>query len=558
MIIDRIAMCGILFCDLDAVDGGADAVRASGALSSLTHRGPEAHAELVVFADGSGKGHLLSFDRLAIVSCTPTGMQPFTSAMSSSTRHPASMVCSGEIYNHEDLGAAADLRSDCEAVLRMLEDKLDDASPEDIAQLVGKLDGDFAFVVTDGTHVVAGRDPYGVRPLFYAERVGGGRRIVAFASEAKALVRLTDVTVHVFPPGLVCLGSRSSATWAPTWAPTWPPPQGPTSSSTSPKEAVLRRLTEAVRKRIEHAEQDEVAVLCSGGIDSAAITCIAASLASKERRVRVFTMKYRSGHSDDAFYAGLLCRALGVAHETLEFGPDDITPETIDAVVLACETKDPNTVRAAIPMFLMARRIRELAPGVKVVLSGEGADELFGGYGYFRFAPSPVEASLECERLLRNLHMFDLLRADRCFAAHGLEVRVPFLDADLVRCVSALPGGDRVAGEKQLLRDAVAHFPELARCRVLDRPKEKFSDGAGFSYVPDLLRRLAVDQGGQDDGVLSTRLRTEAAHYAAAFERHYGRGCGSDAWVVERALPKWAGLAEARSAGESGGGLVNV
>jgi asparagine synthase (glutamine-hydrolysing) len=331
----------------------------------------------------------------------------------------------------------------------------------------------------------------------------------------------------------------------------------------SAQERVFAYLTEAVRKRVDHSDQDEVAVLCSGGIDSAAVACIAASLSSvvgvgneTPKRVRVFTMKYRSGHSDDAFYAGLLCKDLcrNVTHETLEFGPEDLSDETIDAVVRTCETKDPNTVRAAIPMYLLARKIRERAPGVKVVLSGEGADELFGGYGYFRFAPTPEEASVECERLLRNLHMFDLLRADRCFAAHGLEVRVPFLDKDLVAFVSSLPGGVRVAGEKQLLRDAVRCFPALTRCRVLDRPKEKFSDGAGFSYVPDLLRRLAA-AAGVDDGVLSTRFGTESAAYAAMFARSYGGCAGSDRWVVERELPRWSGLAEARTAGESGGGL---
>jgi asparagine synthase (glutamine-hydrolysing) len=143
--------------------------------------------------------------------------------------------------------------------------------------------------------------------------------------------------------------------------------------------------------------------------------------------------------------------------------------------------------------------------------------------------------------------MFDLLRADRCFAAHGLEVRVPFLDDALVRHVASLPTtGIRTRGEKQLLRDAVAGFEALARFRILDRPKEKFSDGTGFTYVPDLLRRLA---GPTDNGVLSTRLASEAAHYREAFDALYGGArWGSDGWVIERTMPAWTDAARREAA----------
>ena len=513
-------MCGILFVDTAAAETDIDALRACGALSSLSHRGPEAYAELVV---GS---HILSFHRLAIVHCDDAGMQPFVTDANA-------MICSGEIYNYLELH---DLdkpqpRSDVDVILELFKAS-DNAS--DITAAVARLDGDFAFVMTDGQNVVAGRDPFGVRPLFYVSNSGTS---MAFASEAKALcaVKTFAEEIRVFPPGFICVNGVFSQYY-----------NNISTNPTNPESSILSLLTDAVEKRIRHSEQHDVAVLCSGGIDSAALTCIATAL-NESRKIRVFTMRYASGHSDDAFYASLLCRMLGVQHDIIEFSSEDLGDDTIAKVVRACETCDPNTIRAAIPMYILARRIRELAPAVKVVLSGEGADELFGGYSYFRLAPNASDASIECGRLLNNIHQFDLLRADRCFAAHGLEVRVPFLDTALVEYVRSLP----IAGEKQLLRDAVSGFDVLSRSRVLERPKEKFSDGAGFSYVPDLLRRISAPD---DDGTLESRLRAEADLYSREFVRAYGAPAGR--WVIERTMPSWTD--EARSRQRQGIGLVGI
>ena len=446
------------------------------------------------------------------------------------------LICNGEVYNHESLAHefgkedASELRSDVEIILWMLERN------ESVETIASRLDGDFAFVAldTETSEFVAARDPIGVRPLFYGL---AGDVVVAMASEAKALVGLEGIDdVRVFPPGhtfqskknkfesYACKSNRKDEL------------------DFLDDEAVKVRaeLVAAVRKRIEHGNvSNTIGVLCSGGVDSAAITCIARDIISRvlNRKMRVFTMRYNVGRSDDAFYAGLLCENIGVDHRTFEFGPEDIGDDTLADVVRACETCDPNTIRAAIPMYLLAKAIRENAPEVRVVLSGEGADELFGGYNYFRLAPDAGSASAECDRLLKNLHMFDLLRADRCFAAHGLEVRVPFLDPALVACVQACEG--RVNGEKQLLRDAVADIEALSRFRIIDRPKEKFSDGAGYTYVPDLLRRIASSSVGGDDGTLATRLALEKAHYKSIFDREFAAVATRDKWVVDRELPKW-------------------
>jgi asparagine synthase (glutamine-hydrolysing) len=544
-------MCGIFFFDLRGrTPEEVERIRGDAHAYALEHRGPDASAVEVI--DGR---YIMGFHRLAIIGTSADqggGMQPLRSPASS-----WALLCNGEIYNYEALASAAiPPRCDVEVILSMLQEVRGDG---DAARLAARIDGDFAFVAVNAAtgDVVAARDPLGVRPMFYG--VGGedGSSVIAFASEAKALVGAPGVTeVRVFPPGHAFRNGRTFQYYA-------IPPTGLRVQTTAskPEDAVRASLVEAVRKRIAHSDHDVVGVLCSGGIDSAAITCIAHSIITGHiKKMKVFTMRYRNGQSDDAFYAALLCAHLGCVHETIEFGPEDIDVDasTIAAVIRACETCDPNTIRAAIPMYLLAKAIKARAPEVKVVLSGEGADELFGGYNYFRLAPGAEAASAECDRLLRNLHMFDLLRADRCFAAHGIEVRVPFLDPALIETVAmTCSAAERVRGEKQLLRDAVSCYDALSRYRILDRPKEKFSDGAGFTYVPDLLRAIAAASPGGDNGTLPTRLEAEQVFYREIFDREFGACACRHEWVVERELPAWKAI-EARRKDAAGGAGVLV
>jgi asparagine synthase (glutamine-hydrolysing) len=531
-------MCGITFFSLigrSACERAA--VEAWLAERRLRHRGPDSGAVSVRDAFAMG------FDRLAIVNLEPSGMQPFRLGH-------WTMVANGEVYNYAALARglgveSAALRSDVDVILHTAAAAAAAAADgsDGFAAAAAALDGDFAFVAAaDAGGFVAARDHVGVRPLFYGTDADG--HVAAFASEAKALVGAPGVAqVRVFPPGHFFASGGGSGGFVPFVGCT-PGLLGAAAAAPEPGPAaeVVRRLLEAaVRKRLTHSERP-VGVLCSGGVDSAIVAAIAAAARARGGPpVRVFTMAYSEGLSEDAFYARRLCERLGLAdaHEVVTFGPGDVAA-AVEPVVAACETYDPNTVRAAIPMYLLARHIATKTD-VRVVLSGEGADELFAGYNYFRHAPDAAAAQAEVARLLRNTHMFDLLRADRCFAAHGLEVRVPFLDQALVAyCTAQRP--DPAAPEKALLRRAFEHDDPLRELRIIDRPKERFSDGCGFSYVPRLLNLLSGDA-----PTLDRKLAAEKAAHDEAFARLYG--AQNRGWVVDRQLPDWPALRDRQAQG---------
>jgi asparagine synthase (glutamine-hydrolysing) len=498
-------MCGILFFHTRGMSAEDVQVLREHHVPLLRHRGPDC-TECLEQTDAE---FLMGFHRLSVINTASSGMQPFTSADGGTF-----MVFSGEVYNWRALAAlhgvdAVELRSDADILLRMGETTAPLA-------LVPQLDGDFAVAVarSDGSFWAA-RDHVGVRPLFYGVSAQGAP--IAFASEAKALVGAPNVgAIHVFPPGTVYQSSTREFT-----------PYRPIPIMVSDAPAVTELLTEAVRKRVEHSDVP-VGVLCSGGVDSAIITLLAVKY---RPNLRVFTMQFDDGFSEDAFYAQLMCEKAGLQHTIVRFNARDAIG-AIGAVVKATETYDPITIRAAIPMYLLAKYISECTD-IKVVLSGEGADELFAGYSYFtRANHEPTLVHAETQNLLSKLHMFDLLRADRCFAAHGLEVRVPFLDSDLVAHVSSLnPALLATHNEKQLLRDA---FRDGLDCipRIIDRPKQRFSDGCGFSYVPLLLRHH-----GGEAVTLEDRLACEKQAVMEAFDALYP-GCRG--LIAPRTMPAWA------------------
>jgi asparagine synthase (glutamine-hydrolysing) len=408
------------------------------------------------------------------------------------------VLCNGEIYNYKQLAFdhnidITKLRSDVEILLYL--------NPKKITEWASKISGDFsAIFYNDKTgEFVLIRDQIGVRPLYVA--YDSNNEIFASASIQDPLLELQGtVRVKQFPPGHLYLSSTGRTVRYSNLFSTPTSSQSPSPCITNEITAmngVSTILLESVRKRLLHSHVP-VAVLCSGGIDSSIILVLSAYIWQFEMNrplseLQVFTMEYNGGdhvQSTDTFYAKLLTKSLGVKHTVISFSESDIK-ENIDEIIQILETDDYRTVRASIPQYMLSKWIHENTH-YKVILSGEGADELFAGYNYFYLAKTAEDTEAETERLVQNLHRFDVLRADRVISANNLEIRVPFLDKDFVQFVFSISGNLRnTQNEKELLRNSFAQCVHLINTGIFRRGKEKFSDGCGLSYIPALMRYTA-------------------------------------------------------------------
>lgn len=470
-------MCGI-FAFLD-IQGGAQARRAQALKQArlLRHRGPDWSGMW------SDERAILAHERLAIVDVLH-GAQPLTTAGGA-----VALAINGEIYNHVELRGQLttpfpfQTDSDCEVLLPLYLSR----GPA----FLGDLRGMFAFVLYDGRQGrwMIARDPVGIVPLYIGRTADG---TLAVASEMKALL---DVCVNVreFPPGHY----QTSEDAAPVrwWSRDWFDFDAVPAAPANP-EALREALTDAVR---EHLMSDvPYGVLLSGGLDSSVISAVAASMAGrrvesqgKERawwpRLHSFSIGLEG--SPDLAAAKRTAEALGTVHHGFVY----LLQEGLDAirdVIWHVETFDVTTIRASTPMYLMARRIK--AMGVKMVLSGEGSDEIFGGYLYFHKAPDPRAFHEELVRKVLALHKFDCLRANKSMAAWGVEARVPFLDTRFLDHAMSIHASHKMCGggkmEKHLLRTAFAGMlPE----DILWRQKEQFSDGVGYGWI-DTLKATAA------------------------------------------------------------------
>lgn len=493
-------MCGVFWIKI--LSEGSDIYKT--AFEKIRHRGPDG-SYFEVFGDNA-----LGFHHLAIF--LPAKPQPLVW-----NKHR--MVCNGEIYNYKKFSQTCE--SDVEVLFQALKG--------DTSEFLRSVSGDFACIwVTEDGEVMAARDPTGVSPLYYGIDKSG--TVVGLASEAKALLGLPFIRqIKRFPPGHWWSSRKSPDGFVPysdiyTGIP-----------FCDPVNAVHELVSEAAVKRLTHGDRP-VAVLCSGGLDSSILACIAHQI---KPDIHAFSVTFRDREGqcrgEDLFYAKSLLQKLGIEHTIVEFTADDAI-NACKAVVEVCETDDPITVRAAIPMYLLARYISENTD-IKVIVGGEAADECFMGYSYFEHSPGPKAAAMESIRLIQNIHSFDLLRAERCFSAHGLEVRVPYLDKDLLKYVLSLDGELRLPQnneEKGLLRQAFSHFSPLREARVLDRPKQRLSDGVSFSYVPSLLRHWSgTDLEGQKAVGLDVMESREREKYTSFLLQ----GLIPDS--IPRSLPNW-------------------
>lgn len=482
------------------------------------HRGPDWSG---IYA---GERAILAHERLSIVD-VESGAQPLFGPDRSTV-----LAVNGEIYNHKTLeegvarGYPFRTRSDCEVILALY-----DGRPDEPAEWLNELSGIFAFALYDETRdrYLIARDPIGVMPLYTGRDVEGRFYV---ASEMKALID-TCPEIHDFPPGHVLDSSSGEGRPVPYYRPGWREYDAVADGPTDPG-----RVREALEEAVHRQLMSDVpyGVLLSGGLDSSIIS----ALAMKFSRRRVET-----GDAEEAWWPRLHSFAIGlegapdleaaraaaeaigtVHHEivyTLEEGLDAISD-----VIRHLETFDVTTVRASTPMYLMARRIK--AMGIKMVLSGEGADEVFGGYLYFHKAPDARAFHEETVRKLDQLHKYDCLRANKSMAAWGVEARVPFLDREFLDVAMSLdPESKRPADgsmEKHILREA---FEALLPDEILWRQKEQFSDGVGYSWI-DSLKEVAEAE--VSDGQLAraaARFPTNTPHtkeaylYRSIFASHF-------------------------------------
>jgi asparagine synthase (glutamine-hydrolysing) len=511
-----VKMCGI-WAALKAAGVDAEA-----ALAALRARGPEYAATVAV----PGVDARLGFTRLAINGLTPAGHQP----LSDGTIH---LVCNGEIYNYKELAARHGIMlqegaSDC-AVLPALWKLL---TP---AEFCNALDGVFALVLVDtATNTLyAARDPYGVRPLFYSHLPTGG---VVFASEIKGLPR--GAIPVPFPPGHFSAHDLTTGTMIMTRAyHTIPTQKIPAFSSvfsrTEARHALNVALTEAVKKRL--MSDRPIGALLSGGVDSSLVAAIAARELRKTGK-RLSTFSIGLPGSTDLEYAAKVAKHIDSDHHQIVCSPEEFLA-VIPTVVTAIESYDITTIRASVGNYLVGKYIKEHTD-IKVVFNGDGSDEIGGGYLYFYNAPSDEAFETESTRLLEEIHLYDVLRSDRCIAAHGLEARTPFLDKGVVATWRALgtalrrprrPTGDGRGAqmEKQILREAF-ESEALLPFEVLWRRKEAFSDGVSSTadswYKRCAQHALAVGMAPSPVGHYTHNPPStpEADYYRQLFEAQYG------------------------------------
>ena len=506
-------MCGIV-CAFDLKEK-SDVLRSQILEMSKTirHRGPDWSG---IFDNQKA---IMAHERLAIVD-PASGKQPLYSPDGQLV-----LAANGEIYNHRELRKELkseyefQTESDCEIILALFKEKGVD--------FVDDLNGIFGFAIYDvdkDTYFIA-RDHMGIIPLYIGWDKNGTFYV---ASELKALESVCT-KIELFPPGHYFYSKDNEfVQW---YKRDWVDYDAVKNNETSIK-AIKEALEAAVHRQL--MSDVPYGVLLSGGLDSSVTSAIAKKYAQKriesgdEKEAwwpQLHSFSVGLDGSPDLAAAQKVADHIGTVHHEIKF----TIQEGLDAikdVVYNLETYDTTTIRASTPMYLMARVIKSM--GIKMVLSGEGADELFGGYLYFHKAPNAKEFHQETVRKLDKLHMYDCLRANKSLAAWGIEGRVPFLDKEFMDVAMRINPQDKLINgermEKWVVRKA---FEDMLPESVAWRQKEQFSDGVGYSWI-DTLKEV-VDREVSDEQMknahfrfpVQTPLNKEEFYYRSIFESHF-------------------------------------
>lgn len=479
----------------------------------IRHRGPDWSG---IYC---GKSAILCHERLSIVD-PQSGKQPLFAP-----DHHQVLAVNGEIYNHQELRKRYAGRyefqtgSDCEVILALYRDKG--------IHFLEDLNGIFAFALYDEekNDFLIARDPIGVIPLYIGHDKEGK---VYCASELKALEGFCDV-YEPFLPGHYYLGSEGKMV-------KWYQRDWESYDNVKDNAASVKEVHDALEVAVKRQLMSDVpyGVLLSGGLDSSVISAVAKKFAA--RRVETDSTQDAWWPQLHSFAVGLkgapdLAKArevadyIGTIHHEINY----TIQEGLDAVrdvIYYIETYDVTTVRASTPMYLLARVIKSM--GIKMVLSGEGADEVFGGYLYFHKAPNAKAFHEETVRKLSKLYLYDCLRANKSLSAWGVEGRVPFLDKDFLDVAMRLnPEAKMCPGhtiEKKIVREA---FADMLPESVAWRQKEQFSDGVGYSWI-DTLKEVTAAAVSDDEMAhaaerfpINTPMNKEEYYYRSIFEEYF-------------------------------------
>ncbi len=506
-------MCGIVTVFETGVDQQSLRPEILKMSKKIRHRGPDWSG---IYC---GRNAILAHERLSIVD-PESGGQPLKT-----DDGKVILAVNGEIYNHRELRKRYEGKynfltgSDCEVILALYRDKG--------ADFLEELNGIFAFALYDEENdfYMVARDPIGVIPLYMGTDAKGRKY---FASELKALEGVCDV-IEPFLPGHV-YDSRTGEMrrW---YRRDWEAYDAVKDNTTSIPE-LRQALEDAVKRQL--MSDVPYGVLLSGGLDSSIISAVAAKYAPNRIEADGQTTAYWPRlHSfavglkgaPDLAAAKKVADHIGTVHHEINY----TVQEGLDAirdVIYFTETYDVTTIRASTPMYLLARVIKSM--GIKMVLSGEGADEIFGGYLYFHKAPDARAFHEETVRKLSKLHLYDCLRANKALSAWGVEGRVPFLDKEFLDVAMRLNPADKMAGrqkmEKWVLRKA---FEDMLPHSVAWRQKEQFSDGVGYSWI-DSLKEITSSQV-TDEMMknaarrfpINTPMNKEEYYYRTIFEEHF-------------------------------------
>ena len=467
----------------------------------------------------TGKG-LLGFHRLAIMGLQPEGMQPFR-------LDGSYVVCNGEIYGFEQIrkvlqtkGYSFQSGSDCEILLPLYR--------EYGVEMFRMLDAEFALILYDGEakSYIAARDPIGIRPLYYGYDPSG---TIVFASEPKNLMGLCG-KIMPFPPGhyykdgkFVCYRDITSVK------------EVCRDDLDTVCAAIREKLIAGIKKRL--VSDAKVGFLLSGGLDSSLVCAVAQKCS--DQPIRTFAI----GMSEDAIdlkYAREVADYIGSQHTEVYMTPEEVL-DSLETVIALLGTYDITTIRASMGMYLVCKAIHEQTD-IRVLLTGEISDELFG-YKYTDFAPSAEEFQKEAVKRVRELHMYDVLRADRCISVNSLEARVPFGDLDFVEYVMGIDPElkrNKYGKGKYLLRHAFEgdYLPHS----ILYREKAAFSDAVGHSmvdYLKDYAERRYTDEEFEEKRLAYSHARPftkESLLYREIFETYYPDQSGMivDFWMPNK------------------------